>query len=386
MALYLHDGAIGGHATWTEAALAAGVADGAVVSPFFTPQLSRPRNPSAEEYADRIRRANGEVIFDATTHAVTLPGVDNWGNYQTWSLWSGPRGDLSTPNLIQEHVARVFDHQTALESPHLTPTLTLENPIGPSADSAIDLAEEGLAQDPGAWQSLSGRRGFWSSPDLDAYVGSLVSLRAPTWFVTVVRDTMDYPPDMTDLRQTSAVCRTIQTLARRSRVVLCQCDLYGLLGIAAGADSIGSGWHTKQRVCSPATYQQNDPTQMRRQAEWHTFEGLAARLHNSLSDILQRNDATRADALYSGPVSSAPAELRHHHLGAVRALVARVDSAGTRPADRVRALRDIYEFSISQLDDFASRYSRQFQQVRSQYIDGAIGGLEAYARGEGIWT
>lgn len=385
MALYLHDGSIGGQATWTEAALTAGVADGAVMSPFFTPQVSRPRYPSGEDYADRIRGAHGEVIFDATTHAVTLPGVDNWANYRTWSLWGGPRGDLSTPTLVQEHVARVFDHQTALGAPHLTPTLTLDNPIGPSADSAVDLAEEGRAQDPDAWQSLSGRRGFWLSPDLDAYVGSLVSLRAPTWFVTVVRDTMDYPPDLSDLRQTAAVCRTIQTLARLSRVVLCQSDLFGLPGIAAGADSVGSGWHTKQRVCSPATYQQNDPTQVRRQAEWHTFEGLAARLHNSVSDILQRNDATRADSLYTGPVSSATADLRHHHLGAVRALVATVDSAGRSPADRVQALRDIYEFSISELDDFTRRYSRLFQQVRGHHIDSPMGGLEAYARAEGIW-
>lgn len=386
MPLYLHDGSIGGHATWTEAALAAGVADGAVISPFFTPQVPRPRNPSGDEYADRIRDAHGEVIFDATTHAVTLPGVDNWANYNTWSLWGGPRGDLSTPPLIQEHVARVFDHQTALLAPHLSPTVTLENPIGPSADSAIELAEEGLAQDPNAWQSLSGRRGFWSSPDLDAYVGSLVGLRAPVWFVTVVRDTMDYPPDTSDVIQTAAVCRTIQTLARRSRVVLCQSDLFGLPGIAAGADSVGSGWHTKQRVCSPATYQQNDPTLVRRQAEWHTFEGLAARLHNSLSDILQRNDAARAHTLYPGPVSPAAADLRHHHLGAVRALVAAVDSAGGSPADRVQALRRIYESSISELDDFTRRYSRLFQPVRGQHIDGPMGGLEVYARAEGIWV
>lgn len=203
--------------------------------------------------------------------------------------------------------------------------------------------------------------------------------------MTVVRDTIDYPPDMSDLRQTAAACRTIQTLARRSRVVLCHSDLFGLPGIAAGASSVGSGWHTKQRVCSPATYQRNDPTQVRRQAEWHTFEGLAARLHNSVSDILQRNDATRADSLYTGPVSSATADLRHHHLGAVRALVATVDSAGRSPADRVQALRDIYEFSISELDYFRRRYSRLFQQVRGQHIDGPVGGLEAYARAEGIW-
>lgn len=385
MALYLHDGSVGGQATWTEAALAAGVADGALMSPFFTPQVPRPRNPSGNAYADRIRGAQGEVIFDATTHAVTLPGVDNWTNYNTWSLWGGPRGDLSTPALIQEHVARVFDHQTALRAPHLTPTMTLENPIGPSADCAVDLAEEGRGQDPDAWQSLSGRRGFWSSPDLDAYVGSLVSLRAPTWFVTVVRDTMDYPPDMSDLRETAAVCRTIQTLARRSRVVLCQSDLFGLPGIAAGADSVGSGWHTKQRVCSPATYQKSDPTQVRRQAEWHTFEGLAARLHNSVSDILQRSDAERAHSLYTGPVSSASTDLRHHHLGAVRALVAKVESAGRSPADRVQALRAIYESSIAELEDFTHRYSRLFQQVRVQHVDGPMGGLEAYARAEGIW-
>jgi hypothetical protein len=190
---------------------------------------------------------------------------------------------------------------------------------------------------------------------------------------------------MSDLRQTAAICRTIQTLSRRSRVVICQSDLYGLLGVAAGADAVGTGWHMKQRVCCPATYQQNDPAQVRRTAEWHTFEGLAARLHHTLSDILQRADRARAESLYTGPISTAGADLRHHHLGALRELVESINGAGNNASDRVPVLRNIYEFAVAELDDLANRYGRLFAQVRIQQVDDALEGLRTYATDEGVW-
>ena len=108
----------------------------------------------------------------------------------------------------------------------------------------------------------------------------------------------DYPDPVTTITVVRPPIRSLRTAWRRRR-----CGLGG------------HRLHTKQRVCCAATYQQNDPTQVRRQAEWHTYEGLVCRLHSTVSEILQRADRARADALYVGPMSTGGADLLHHHRG-----------------------------------------------------------------------
>ncbi len=317
MTIYLHDGGSTGHATWCEQALTSGAADGVFISPFFTPAIRRSGQPSGADLADRTRNVGGQVVLDATTHAVSLPGVDKWTAYDTWSLWDGPRGDLSTAALQRGHLARVSAVQDLVGSVHFAPTLALDSPVGGDADTALELATEATSLDSASWQSLAGRRGFWLSPDLDNYVGSLAALRAPVWVVTVVRERGDYPPDMSEIAQTAAICRTVHSLSKRSRVIVAQSDLYGLPAIAAGADSIGSGWYTKQRVCAPSTYQRNDD-QIRRAALWMTYQGLLGRLHQTDSETLVRLDrpgghgpvSGQSDSQQSGLTRSSPCRAR----------------------------------------------------------------------------
>jgi len=383
VALYLHDGSYQGQTSWCVEALRAGVADAVVVSPFFTPWAPRKAQPDPTSIAEKIRDAGGEFIIDATTHGLRLPGVDNLASYNTWDLWAGARGDLSADNLIEQHVERVFERQDDVSAPRLTPTVALDSPIGADADTALALAQAGRRSDQGAWQSLAGRRGFWLSEGLDDYVGSLAQVRAPVWFVTHVREQGVYPPDMTEAAQFASLCRTVQSLSLRSRVVVCQADLFGLPAVAAGADTVGTGWHTKQRVCSPSTYQRNE-TGIRRSATWFTYRGLASRIHATYSGVLTDRDRARAERLYQGTVATTGRNVRNHHLQVVRDLVATV-GAHTERAYRVAALRSIYETAIGELDGLARIYGRTFAQQRIDFVDGPMAALKMYAESEGIW-
>ena len=386
MTLYLQDGAVAGHAGWCEQALGAGCATGVIISPFFTPTVPRRYHTmTGTDFADRVRRAGGEVIFDATTHAVGLPAVDNWTSYNTWALWEGGRGDLTTDDLRLAHVDRVFAHQDALGTPRLTPSVALDSPNGADADTALALAEMGRASDPTAWQTLAGRRGLWLSADLDALTGVLVQSRAPVWMLTAIRERPEYPPDMTEIAITEAVCRTVHSLAARSRVIVCHADLFGLPMVAAGASSVGTGWHGKQRICAPATFQRNDPEDIRRQAVWHTFEALYSRLHANESTALFRADAPLGERLHRGPLDGGTQARREHHLMVVRRSVERVAAAGANPSDRVAALRAGYETAIAEFEALRSRFGRAFSTPRAQHLDGCYEALRAYAEAESIW-
>lgn len=384
MSVHIQDGAVTGHALWSEQAVAEKLVDGVIISPFFTPLSPRRGQATAEAFSQRVRDQGGSVIVDATTHGVSLPGTNNWTNYNTWDLWHGPRGDLATAEHRKAHVEATFDRQNQLGVQRLTPTVALDNPVGADADIALGLAEEGKAADAVAWQSLAGRRGFWLSADLDNYIGAIQQLRSPVWLLTLIKDNNDYPPDMTEALQTAAFCRTVDSLSRRSKVIVCHADLFGLPAVAAGASSIGTGWHTKQRLCSPATFQTNDPEQVRRQAKWFTYLGLVARLHNNESQTLVAQDAARAASLYSGRVTDVGKDMRLHHLSVVQSLVSTVSGWQTK-REKVAALRSIYEDAALELDDLAKKYSRAFTSQRLAHIDGCLEGLQAYAIAEGIW-
>ncbi len=384
MAVYLHDGAISGHTKWSVEAIIGSAADALIVSPFFTPRTARPAHPDADRVAGKIRAAGGKVLFDATTHGLRLPGVDNLASYDTWDLWAGARGDLSTDGLIEEHVQRVFDRQMELQAPRLTPTLSLDSPTSTEADIALKMAEVGNRLGPHPGHSLSGRRGFWLSEDLDAYVGALAQLRAPVWVVTQVFEEANYPPDMTDSAQLAALCRTVDSLSRRSRVIIAQADFFGLPAVAAGANTIGSGWHTKQRVCAPATYQRGDPDQIRRQAQWFTFGGLMTRVHSVDVGVMHNADVPLANRLYPGQVDSRKPNMRLHHLKVLGDAATSIDAHSAR-ADRVAALRSTYESAAIELDALSLRFNRTYTRQRLDFVDRPLAALRAYAQSEGIW-
>jgi hypothetical protein len=384
MTVLIHDGRRGGHLRWLERALQAGVADGVVISPFHTPRIASPRNPAGGTVAGRVAGMSLEVVFDATTHARLLPGSDDLVHYDTWGLW-GPSGvGLDTASRRVEHVELVFQRQLDLSTPFLAPTLTLDQPSGSDADDALATATVARSLQPDAWQSLSGRRSFWRAGSaLDAYVGQLAQLRAPVWTITVVNDiVLDNMPDMADGEAFEGLCRTVHSLSLRSRVIVLHADYTGLPAIAAGANTLGSGWDRGQRFLDPLSFQLSSPG-IRIAASYVTHGNLAAVLRRDVGDVVATLGPTIADALRGGPLPPNDAAEHHHHLGCLREITDAVDAHRSR-ADRVKELRHFYAgagHGYRYLDVSLPRVVPG--AVRQRWLDQPHAVLERYAAREG---
>lgn len=249
----IHDGRRIGHRKWCVDAISGGSADGVVLNPFATPRVAEPRHPSAADLASAVRAASGEVVFDAMTHALFLPGTNKRDFYDAWELWDPTGPTLAEQAQQLAHVERVFDRQSRVGAPPLAPTLQLKSPQSPDAQVVRDIARIARGLDRDCRQSLVGTRSFWASgAQLDAYVGSLAALRAPVWMITMANElVVDHVPDLTETEAFAGLCRTVHSLSLRSRVIIAYGDFAALPAVAAGADTVGSGWDRAQRTFDP---------------------------------------------------------------------------------------------------------------------------------------
>ncbi|MYW71073.1 hypothetical protein [Pseudonocardia sp. SID8383] len=383
--LLIHDSAAAGHTNWACAQLAAGRAQGVIIDPFHTPLTSRPRHCDAAQVVDRVRehRPGVEILLDPSTHAALLQGTNLRANYDTWSLWPDGFANLANPLALRSHVEAVLAVQHSLGIAPTAPTRVLDHPTGAAADCALALADEARRQQPDVRQALVGRRSFWAAGHaLDDYLGRLVTLRAPQWHVTVLRDNPDFPPDLTDRYSTAGLARSVHSLARRASVSLGHgADVAALPALAAGADGLGTGWYSKQRVCSPSLFQTGGGGLNRR---WCPHPGLLARLRGDVAEALDDRDADFAREMRGQrDLPSNEAERRDQHLDAVAALVAHLDAAGANAAARVPAARRLLQTA----DDAWNRaialgLNDLGRPEQTRWITELRAGFELYARCE----
>ena len=382
----IHDGRRPGQRKWSAEAIAAGLADGVVLSPFATPRVSEPRHPSAADVASAVRSSGGEVIFDPMTHARFLPGCNKFDFYDSWDLWGPGTPGLDTAAARVAHIERVFQRQDSLQAPHLAPTLQLTSAVTAGANHALLTARIARGIDGDSWQSLAGTRAFWrSGAHLDAHVGSLVALRAPVWVLTVANEiVVDLVPDLTDLEAFDGLCRTVHSLSLRSRVIIAHADFAGLPAVAAGADTLGSGWDRGQRTFDPLSFHVDSDPGIRIPASYVTQGGLHSILRRDAAQAIEKWNAARALVIRGGPMPRSDAEERMHHLGRLREVVLSIDGAPTR-ADRVAELRARYAASASDYDDLIAALRPTVRQrdkeawnLRPSEV------LERYAAGEGL--
>lgn len=389
MTVFIQDGRRGGHLGWASEALNAGIAHGVIISPFHTPRLAIPRHQSGATVASAVAGLGGEAVFDPSTHARLLPGTDDLAHYNTWQLW-GPSGvGLDTDTRRLEHVERVFEREEELSVPALAPTLTLDGPVGQPAEHAFRTAQLSRGLKPTCWQSLAGRRSFWrAKADLDAYIGRLSSLRAPTWVLTVVNDVVaDNVPDLADTDAYAGLLRTIHSLSQRSRVILSYADFAGLPAVAAGASDIGGGWDRGMRFFDPESFRHSSPG-IRIPASYVTQGGLGAVLRRDTGDAITRVlGEPNAAALRGGPMPINDTAERTHHLRQLEGLVGKISAHGPDRAMRVQELRAFYEHAITAFNQLAGNLPRQTlpHSLRTRWLDQPYACLEAYAVAEGIW-
>lgn len=383
----IHDGRRPGHRKWLVEAISSGHASGGFLTPFSSPRVTQPRHPSAHEVAQSIEKAGGEVIFDPMTHARLLSGTNRLDFYDNWDLWGSTGPDLSTPAAQLDHIERVFARQDTLQSVRLGPTINLKSPSGLDAARALSLAERTARLDTQAWQAVAGTRDFWASgAALDAHVGALAALRSPAWVLTITNDlVVDNTPDFSRTDSFVGLYRTVVSLSLRSRVILAYSDYSGLPAIAAGADSVGSGWDRGQRTFDPLSFHEDSDPGIRIPASYVTQGDLNAVLRRDAADAIARWNSRRARAIRGGAMPASDNEERMHHLARLTEAVDDVHSAGAGLRPRVGALRGRYDTARATFDELLSAIPGTFRPaIRSTWCDAPRTALDSFAATEGV--
>ncbi|WP_294979038.1 hypothetical protein [uncultured Microbacterium sp.] len=382
----IHDGRRIGHRSWTVSAVDQGFAAGAVLTPFSTPRISQPRHPNAREVADDVRSVGGEVLFDVMTHARQLPTTNKTDFYDEWELWGNSGRGLATPAMRLEHVERVFRYQGSLGVPLLTPTLALTSPTSPEANHVLETASLARGLDAGAWQSLAGTHSFWASgPELDAFVGTLAGLRAPAWVLTLTNLVVtDGVPDFGNSEAHLGFVRTVHSLSLRSRVIIAHADYMGLPAVAAGADTVGSGWDRGQRFFDPLSFRFDSNPGPRIPASYVTQGGLHAVLRRDAAEAIERWNPSRAHAIRGGAMPASDNVERMHHLDQLNRVVRDV-SAITGRSSRVAEMRQRYATAASDFDDIMRNVPGIVRQNdKRAWCEDPDTLVETYATAEGL--
>lgn len=383
----IHDGRRIGHRKWCVDAISSGSADGVVLNPFATPRVAEPRHPSAADLASEVQAAGGEVIFDAMTHALFLPGTNKRDFYDAWELWDATGPSLADQAQQLAHVERVFDRQSRVGAPSLAPTLQLKSPQSADALVVRDIARIARGLDRDCGQSLVGTRSFWASgAQLDAYVGSLAALRAPVWMITVANDlVVDHVPDLADTEAFAGLCRTVHSLSLRSRVIIAYGDFAALPAVAAGADTVGSGWDRAQRTFDPLAFRVDSDPGIRIPASYVTQGGLNSVLRRDTAEAIERWDSVQARRIRGGQMPPSDQAQRMHHLLQLRSAVQQIDAAGSDRSARVGELRSRYGAAASDYDSLIAALPRIVRETdKMAWASNPSAILEAYAGSEGL--
>ncbi len=285
-----------------------------------------------------------------------------------------------------EHVERAFGYQGNLGVPFLTPTTVLASPTSLEANHVLETASLARGLDPAAWQSLAGTHSFWAAgSELDAYVGTLAGLRAPTWVITLANVVVaDGVPDFGNADAFLGLARTIHSLSLRSRVILAQSDYAGLPAVAAGADTVGSGWDRGQRFFDPLTFRVDSNPGPRIPASYVTQGGLHAVLRRDAAEAIERWNPIRAAQIRGGAMPASDNVERFHHLSQRSATVREVAAIDDRK-HRVAYMRERYEAASVAFDEIMRNVPRVVrQQDKRAWCEEPDAIVAAYAADEGL--
>jgi hypothetical protein len=381
----LHDGRAVGHRKWCGEAVRAGYASGVIVNPFTTPRISQERHPSASTLTNDMNDLKADFIFDPMTHARMLATTNKLDFYDQWELWPNQVPALGTAGQNLDHIERVFQRQSMLSAPFLAPTVQLSSPMAAEAATALELARTARGLADTTWQSLVGTRTFWAAgPDLDAYVGGLVALRAPVWLLTIANEVVvDSLPDVRDIAAFEGLCRTVRSLSLRSRVIVCYADYAGLPAVAAGADTVGTGWHRAQRTFDPAAFRLDSNPGPRRPAAYVTQGALHAVLRRDTADQIVRWDSERANRIRGGPMPRTDGEERMHHLRQLSSVVEQLNN-GEPGQQRYEILKDRYTTAATEFDALIANVPSVAPRDKLVWHTPVQAVLDAYAAAEGF--
>ncbi len=361
-------------ARWATSAVNQGLVDGVVISPFTTSTVSTTYKPDVRRLVSRLRDEGVSTIWlDPSTHALGMPLVGDFRYYDRWELWGSARGDVSTEAAQREHIRRVFELQRSLDLPLLGPTILLHSLGSPDSQLALDLAHHAasLAQEYGqrSFLTIAGSATFWAAGDsLDAHVGALAQVGATGHWLVQARYEPSLPVGTTP-EEVAGLCRTARSLSGAGLVHISHGDLAAYPALAAGADSVGTGWDSRQRACAYSNYVEREPSPGG--GGWFqrpTHVGLMGFLARADAELLAVRDTPLSERLVPGPLPApGPQETWEHHARCLREMTdllvasevdARYQQAVTRYAEataawgEVAARIDVTSDATSWIDPF----------------------------------
>ncbi len=372
-------------AGWIAEANLAGAASGTVVTPWATPHRHRGgsgNKPGIANRVDEFKTAHVPYWFDATTHALQMPGVGDFRYYADYNLWGGPVGDLTENAYRREHVRRVFQHQNHLGAPILAPAPLLPSGLNNISTLALATARVALELESTAWLTIAGVSTFWSDGrDLDAHVGALAALAPAGWFISFVQPDNDLPPKLT-ADEVFGICRTVRALSEYAPVHISHGDFAALPAVAAGATTIGTGWDKRQRVVSYADYAPRpEGTGIASWYERPTLLGLLGTLEKSDGALLARQDPALAARLGGLPTVPGPKPSFLHHVAQLDAAVRRIQNPDNSYKGRFDNLDAMY--SCASTNWAAVRAATGIRDRSGTWVTPYHQGLRMYAQSEG---
>lgn len=388
MTTFIEDSPRSFQAKWIANAHSAGTATGAVLTPWASPYIHRGGpglKPGIGNRVQELRDAGVPVWFDATTHALQMPGVGDFRYYAEFNLWGGPIGDLTQDAYRREHVRRVFKHQTELGTPLVAPAPLLPSGLNNVSTLALETARVALELEPSSRLTIAGVGTFWSDGrDLDAHVGALAALAPNGWFISFVQPDNGLPPKLT-ADEVYGICRTVRALSEYAPVHVSHGDFAALPAVAAGATTVGTGWDKRQRVVSFTDYVAR--TESTGQASWYerpTLLGLLGTLDKKADGaLLEQQDAALAAQLGGLPPVPGPKESFHHHVAQLDIAVRRIQGAGLSYRQRYDELDRMY---IDAATNWAAvRAATGVRDQTSIWVTPYQQGLRMYGQSEG-WT
>lgn len=368
---------------WISESVDAGMAAATVITPWATPwrpHTVRGLKPHAARRVGTLRAAGVPVFFDPMTHVLQMAGIGDDRFYNEYPLWGGSRGDLTTPDLREQHVIQVLRVQDALDVPHLAPTELLHTGLSQASSRALDLARRAAAADRSVLLPVAGTTEFWASGSaLDAHVGSLASLQPGGWVVTMAHADRTMPATTT-AEAVHGLCRTVRALAELGPVHVSHGDFAALPAVAAGASSVGTGWDQRQRSCSYGDYGPRvGGTGFGSWNQRVAIRGLVGSITQNEATVLETRDPALFAALGGGCPPDARSTFNHH----LRVLVQLVGGL-TRlpdPQDRYQALADLYRVATANWT-LVGRHGR-FTSSAGDWIRPYADGLALYGATEG---
>ncbi|QPK83922.1 hypothetical protein G7Y29_03785 [Corynebacterium qintianiae] len=349
MGIFISDTARNNLASWTINGLDGGYAAGAYLSPFTSPVASNRFKKSAADIAEQIRNAGGEFWFDPMSYVLGMPHAGDFRHYDTWNLWSGTRGDVSSQESRRDHIDRVYKVQESLGSPKLAPSVLVSYPDNQLSQQALELSQEAMESDQSAWLTIAGDQHFWSEGAvLDAHVGALDQLEPAGWLLVVGRSDSSMPPAAT-ANEIFGLMRTTYALSQDRPVRVAFGDLAALPAVAAGAEGICTGWDLRQRICAYKDFEERGGDQSG--GGWYnrpTLRGLMGGLTKREYETLLSENADLAARLTPGAISPKIEPAFKHHAETLGAVISELLELCGRT--RVEALRDRYILAYPEWD------------------------------------